>query len=61
MICLAGALVEYVITIVALSMDSLWLLIMGRAITGFTAGNQPIAQAAMIAVFYAGFGVVYRT
>ena len=52
---------EYVITIVALSMDSLWLLIMGRAITGFTAGNQPIAQAAMIAVFYAGFGVAYRT
>ncbi len=48
MICLAGALVGYVITIVALSMDSLWLLIMGRAITGFTAGNQPIAQAAMI-------------
>lgn len=29
-------------------MNSLWLLILGRAISGFTAGNQPIAQAAMV-------------
>ena len=48
MICLAGALVGYAITIVSLAVDSLWLLILGRAITGFTAGNQPIAQAAMV-------------
>lgn len=48
MICLFGALVGYVITIVSLFADSLWLLVLGRAITGFTAGNQPIAQAAMI-------------
>jgi len=48
MICLAGAIVGYVITILSLYMDSLWLLILGRAITGFTAGNQPIAQAAMV-------------
>ena len=48
LICLGGALAGYVITIVALFIDSLWLLILGRAITGFTAGNQPIAQAAMI-------------
>lgn len=48
MICLFGALVGYVITIVSLFVDSLWLLIVGRAITGFTAGNQPIAQAAMV-------------
>jgi len=48
MICLFGALVGYVITIVSLYMESLWLLIVGRAITGFTAGNQPIAQAAMV-------------
>ena len=48
MICLTGALVGYVVTIVSLLVDSLWLLILGRAITGFTAGNQPIAQAAMV-------------
>lgn len=48
LICLGGALAGYLITIVALYLSSLWLLILGRAITGFTAGNQPIAQAAMI-------------
>jgi len=47
LICLAGALVGYVLTIAAIAMGSLWLLLIGRAITGFTAGNQPIAQAAM--------------
>jgi predicted MFS family arabinose efflux permease len=26
----------------------LWLLILGRVVTGFTAGNQPVAQAAMV-------------
>ncbi|MGB5833770.1 MAG: MFS transporter [Thiohalocapsa sp.] len=50
LICLFGALAGYAITIVALYASSLWLLILGRAITGFTAGNQPIAQAAMIDV-----------
>jgi predicted MFS family arabinose efflux permease len=50
LICLFGALAGYAITIVALYTSSLWLLILGRAITGFTAGNQPIAQAAMIDV-----------
>lgn len=48
LICLFGALVGYAITILSLSIGSLSLLILGRAITGFTAGNQPIAQAAMI-------------
>lgn len=48
LICLFGALAGYAITIVSLMIDSLWLMILGRAITGFTAGNQPIAQAAMV-------------
>ena len=48
LICLGGALTGYALTIVSLYMNSLWLLILGRAVTGFTAGNQPIAQAAMI-------------
>ncbi len=50
LICLFGALSGYAITIAALYTSSLWLLILGRGITGFTAGNQPIAQAAMIDV-----------
>jgi DHA1 family tetracycline resistance protein-like MFS transporter len=48
LICLCGALAGYAITIASLFLNSLWLLILGRAVTGFTAGNQPIAQAAMI-------------
>ena len=48
LICLVGALTGYVLTILSLYLNSLWLLILGRAITGFTAGNQPVAQAAMI-------------
>ncbi|MDP5219478.1 MFS transporter [Ruegeria sp. 2205SS24-7] len=48
LICLGGALVGYALTILSLYLDSLLLLILGRSITGFTAGNQPIAQAAMI-------------
>ncbi|CTQ55387.1 Tetracycline resistance protein, class C [Roseibium album] len=48
LICLFGALGGYALTIAALYMNSFILLILGRAITGLTAGNQPIAQAAMI-------------
>ncbi|MEM7088794.1 MAG: MFS transporter [Pseudomonadota bacterium] len=48
LVCLGGALVGYALTIAALFLNSLLLLIIGRSITGFTAGNQPIAQAAMI-------------
>lgn len=48
LICLGGALAGYVLTIAALYMESLWLMILGRIVTGFTAGNQPVAQAAMI-------------
>ena len=49
LICLSGALAGYVCHHPGdLFLNSLWLLILGRAITGFTAGNQPIAQAAMV-------------
>ncbi|AWF81666.1 MFS transporter [Microbulbifer sp. A4B17] len=47
-LCLVGAMAGYAITILSLVSNSLWLLILGRVISGFTAGNQPIAQAAMI-------------
>ncbi|GAB2897890.1 MFS transporter [Microbulbifer echini] len=48
LLCLVGALAGYAITIFSLVNSNLWLLILGRVISGFTAGNQPIAQAAMI-------------
>jgi MFS family permease len=48
MICLAGGFVGYVLTIVAIEFDSYALLVIGRIISGFTAGNQPIAQAALV-------------
>ena len=48
MICLSGALAGYVLTILALFFESFILLLIGRAVSGFTAGNQPIAQAALV-------------
>ncbi|MDX5594594.1 MFS transporter [Pseudovibrio sp. SPO723] len=48
LICLTGALVGYVLTVLAIYLNSLILLIVGRAVAGFTAGNQPIAQASLI-------------
>ena len=48
LLCLAGNLVGYLLAVAALAMGSFWLLLVARAISGFTAGNQPIAQAALI-------------
>ncbi|MEM7075761.1 MAG: MFS transporter [Pseudomonadota bacterium] len=48
MICLSGALIGYILTVVSLSTSSYWLLVLGRAVSGFTTANQPIAQAALI-------------
>jgi len=48
LICLAGAFLGYVLMIVSLYVGSFLLLLLARVVTGFTAGNQPIAQAAMI-------------
>lgn len=47
-ICLIGALAGYILTAIAIEISNYYLLLAGRAITGFTAGNQPIAQAAFI-------------
>ncbi len=47
LLCLSGALIGYLLTILALAVGSFWLLLLGRVVTGFTSGNQPIAQAAM--------------
>ena len=48
MICLTGTLAGYLLTLAALYTSSYLLLLLGRAISGFTSGNQPIAQAALI-------------
>jgi len=48
LICLFGGFVGYALSIAAIGSSSLILLIVGRFIGGFTAGNQPIAQAALI-------------
>ena len=47
-ICLAGGFLGYGLTILSLYTSSFWLLLIGRVVTGFTNGNQPIAQAAMV-------------
>ncbi len=48
LLCLVGNLVGYLLAVVALELESFWLLLVARAISGFTAGNQPIAQAALV-------------
>jgi predicted MFS family arabinose efflux permease len=48
LICLGGSFAGYALTIVALYLDSFPLLLVARIIAGFTAGNQPIAQAALV-------------
>ncbi|MDP1573452.1 MAG: MFS transporter [Coxiellaceae bacterium] len=50
MICLLGATLGYFISAVAILFHSLVFLIVGRVIAGFTAGSQPIAQAAIVDV-----------
>ncbi|MDF1796853.1 MAG: MFS transporter [Coxiellaceae bacterium] len=50
MICLLGAFVGYLLSAIAIPFGSLTLLIVGRVIAGFTAGSQPIAQAAIVDV-----------
>ncbi|WP_231597872.1 MFS transporter [Synechococcus sp. CBW1002] len=48
LICLVGAFAGYALAAAAIPLRSYPLLVASRAITGFTAGTQPIAAAAMI-------------
>src|SRR3990167_846484 len=50
LICLIGATIGYLISAIAIDFHSLLFLIVGRVIAGFTAGSQPIAQAAIVDV-----------
>lgn len=47
LICLVGAFLGYLLSAFAFWAHSVWLLLFGRIIYGFTAGSQPIAQAAI--------------
>lgn len=48
MICLIGSFLGYLISAFAVLEHSLTFLILGRVIAGFTAGSQPVAQAAIV-------------
>ncbi len=50
MICLIGSFLGYLLSAFAIHFNSLLLLLVGRIIAGFTAGSQPIAQAAIVDV-----------
>src|SRR3989338_10717133 len=50
LICLIGATIGYTISAIAILFHSLLFLIVGRVIACFTAGSQPIAQAAIVDV-----------
>jgi MFS family permease len=50
LVCLLGACFGYLLAGISFYMHSIMLLIIGRIIAGFTAGSQPIAQAAIIDV-----------
>lgn len=48
MLCLAGVALGFLISGLGVIFRSVWLIIFGRAVGGFSAGSQPIAQAAII-------------
>lgn len=48
MFCLLGSAVGFILTALAFIVHSVWLIILGRIIDGFTAGSQPIAQATIV-------------
>lgn len=47
-ICVAGSVVGYFFCALAFYFHTIYLLLLGRAIDGLSAGNQPIAKASMI-------------
>jgi DHA1 family tetracycline resistance protein-like MFS transporter len=50
MICLIGSFLGYFLSAIAIVCHSFSLLLLGRMLAGFTAGSQPIAQAAIVDV-----------
>ncbi len=50
LICLSGSFSGLLLSGIAIQLHAFWLLLVGRAIAGFTAGSQQTAQAAIIDV-----------
>lgn len=50
LLCLIGATIGYLLSGIGVGFHSVALLLLGRIIAGFTAGSQPVAQAAIIDV-----------
>ena len=48
MLCLFGTFLGYMMTSFSMYLGSIFVLIVGRAISGITTGSQPIAQASII-------------
>ena len=48
LICLIGSFVGYLISAMSIPLHSLSLMFLGRIVAGFTAGSQPVAQAAIV-------------
>src|SRR3990167_6892683 len=48
LICLGGSFLGYFLSALSIWANSFSLLVLGRMIAGFTAGSQPIAQAAIV-------------
>lgn len=48
LICLIGAFISYLLSGIAIDINSLSLLIFSRVLAGLTAASQPIAQAAVV-------------
>jgi len=48
LLCLLGSFLGYALTAIAIIYKSITFIVIGRMIAGFTAGSQPIAQAAIV-------------
>ncbi|MCP4176694.1 MAG: TCR/Tet family MFS transporter [bacterium] len=48
LICLYGAFLGYILTIIGIYFSNVYIMLLGRIIAGLTAGSQAISQAAMI-------------
>lgn len=48
MFCLAGTVISYLVSVVGIITNSLFIFLFSRAIAGLAAGTQPIATAAII-------------
>jgi predicted MFS family arabinose efflux permease len=58
-LCLIGSFVGYLLTAIAIACGSIALIFIGRIISGFLAGSQPVAQASILDVAPEGKTATY--